>query len=167
MIKTQRAPKAQIQDENGIILGMIKGDFVTYGCSLIGKGGKIVVKLRRKSLFKHDMFMEDSNKKIIGIVEHEKEVVFLKNKNQDIVLTGALNEEKCQLYEISDTNDNLIASFSMLDTGSLTQRWFKDWNTKYILHVHDLSFDRTVLLGFFSCIHYKLTRSDLHWYEYG
>jgi len=147
--------KTLIQDDKKNTLAIIKD-----GETLVLPNGKILIKIRNKSTFNQDMIMEDSEKKIIGVIKHQEiETFALRDKNKDILLIGTAIPSKSPHCEITDKNQNLIASFSMMATGNKRQRWFGDWYDQYILHIHDMSFSRIILLGFFTCVHYEFIRS--------
>ena len=116
------------------------------------------MEIRSKSIFSQDMIMEDSEKKIIGVMQKGIESLVLKDKNKDIFLIGTAISGKSLHCEIIDKNQNLIASFSMMATGNKRQRWLGSWYDQYILHIHDMSFSRIILLGFFTRVHHEFIK---------
>lgn len=148
--------KYQIQDESHKTLGLIKFKTGLRGeeYRLVDSSGSILIKIRPKSFFGKSYFVEDNSKKIIGLVEDCNSHCILEDKSNDIFLCGEQRTEH-NIFEITDENEKLVASFSMVKTGSKKQRLFRSWNDQFVLHVHDLSMDRKILLGFFVFVYYR------------
>ena len=148
--------KYQIQDENHKTLGLIKFKTGLRGeeYRLIDSSGSILIKIRSKSFFGKSYFVEDNSKKIIGLVKDFNSYYILEDKSRNIFLCGEQRTEHNR-FEITDEKEKLVASFSMVKTGSKKQRLFGSWNDQFVLHIHDLSLDRKILLGFFVFVYYR------------
>lgn len=159
VISGKNASKTIIEDQGNNTLALIKETSLGGGCVLVVPGGKTIVKIRSKFM-SSDMIMEDSEKKIIGKIKNQKGILILQDKTKEPLLIGTWFTRKFPYCEITDKNQNLIASFSMTLTSNRKRRWFSQWYDKYTLHIHDLSFSRLILLGFFTYVHYELSKPN-------
>ena len=53
-----------------------------------------------------------------------------------------------------------MTNLSLLKTGNNKQRLFGNWNAQFVLHIHDLSFDRKILMSFFLFVYYRILDND-------
>jgi hypothetical protein len=159
--KSFQIKKYKIQDENNQTLGLIKfkTGFRGEEYRLVEPGGSILVKIRPESLFGKSYFIEDNSKKILGIAEDWDSFYTLENKIGDRILNGEIRDYPTR-FEITDENENLVASFSMVKTGSKIQKLFGNWNDQFVLHLHGQSTDRTILLGFFVFVYYRTLNNE-------
>ena len=159
VIKTSDRDFAEIKNEDHTTIGILEtGKRTSF--YLLEPNRSIVIKSRPSYLLGGDYMLEDSDGKIIGLIKGKGLFGYsfdLKNKKGDIILKGQERKKKEEkYYEITGKNQNLVASFSMTETGGKKQRWFHHWWDQYVLHIHDRSFDRRTLLGFFTFVHLTL-----------
>ena len=91
----------------------------------------------------------DNKKNVLGIVKSKgmrSGSMYMIDNNKNTILMGD-GPYKDKKFRIGDKNRNLFASFMFV-----TAKGWKSWffgDDRCNLHIHDLSFDRLTLLGFF------------------
>ena len=149
--------KMKIQNQDGLDLGKFRYEFnAIFGqkFSVLDLVGNTLLNTAQKKGWKDWFWLIDSQGKELGILERKETLelldVFL-NMNEDEVLIAKTDSD--QEGQIKDTQDEIIAEFSTeeekIGRGFSKAPFFR---TTHNLEIIDESFDRKVLLGFFSYI---------------
>ncbi len=147
----------KIQNQDGLDLGKFKfelNEFRTDNFSVLDVDGNTVLEATQKWYWKSWFCLMDSQRKELGILKRKgiwKRLDVFLTMNKDEVLIA--KSDRLQTGKINDTQDKIIAEFSTekvkTGRGVLKAPLFK---TTHNLKILDESYDRKVLIGFFSYI---------------
>jgi len=153
----------KIENQDGTDLGNFrpaKGIISKELFSVLDLDDNLVIKVAKKSRWKSEEYLTDSQGNEIGIMKRKgvwKQSIFFLNMKKEEVLVARADSSN-QTGKIIDTQDKLIAEFSIAIEEIKKKGFFKKslFKITCTLKILDESFDRKVLLCFFFYILIRL-----------